>query len=127
MMTTFDAYLACAFWTFDEAAPDVYSRYDLTEESLISMKADVADFFALVNREVPNWCEYWTPEQLGHNFWLSRNGYLMGFRYRAAEEGLAAEVGQQLDDLAKRFGPSEFYAIEGGQIGVTPLHQSINC
>jgi hypothetical protein len=52
-----------------------------------------------------------TPDMVGHDFWLTRNGHGAGFWDR----GLG-ERGQWLTDMAKPFGSAYLYVNNSGEV-----------
>lgn len=117
-MIMLEAYIECALWssTNDEDIPleDLYGPEDLAPEALKSMEKDCNDFLALID-ETQTDRSNWTDEQLGFDFWLTRNGHGAGFQDRADEEN-----GRILTDLADTFGSSNLYERYDGWLYVTP-------
>lgn len=111
------AYMACALWSScdDAGEPLDLSRdqWGIAPEARDAMLEDVAAFLAAC------WGDTWEdfsldlsgmePEQIGHDFWLTRNGHGAGFWDR----GLG-ELGEALSDLARSFGSSDLYIGDDG-------------
>jgi hypothetical protein len=114
------AYIQCALWSSndDDGEPldGLYEAWDFGDEAMTSMQEDCADFVEWAN-ELP-WQECWTAEQLGHDFWLTRNGHGAGFWDRYAV-GIAAYVGDQLSTRAKTYGSSDVYVGDDGKLHVS--------
>jgi hypothetical protein len=110
------AYVECALWSSTdedgEALDAVYTVDDLAPEALASMQAECEDFVALLEQESIDWSD-WSDEQLGHDFWLTRNGHGAGFWDR----GYA--LGDRLTALCKPYGSSDLYVDEDGSVYVT--------
>ncbi len=113
---TLSAYIECALWssTGDDQEPldALYSRDDLHDSAVASMRADVADFLdSLADVDVAEISD----SQMGHDFWLTRNHHGAGFWDRG--------LGSLGDDLTKRahaYGSSDLYVGDNGSVYVTP-------
>lgn len=108
------AYIECALWSSldDNGMPldKNYNRTDITDEALTSMESDCADFIrcnALLLNSL-------SEEQVGHDFWLTRNHHGAGFWDR----GLG-KVGDELTAHAHAYGESELYIGDDGSLHVT--------
>jgi len=105
--TVFDNYIEAALWstTDDEGTPldASYDRDDIDPETLDAMRAEVVDFLDLIRREKLDVSAI-TPEQFGHDFWLTRNGHGAGFWDR----GLG-ELGDTLTKWAQSYGSVDLY------------------
>jgi hypothetical protein len=114
-------YVASALWTstdeFEEPLDKNYSIKDLAEETLQTMSNDLDRFIALVDKQVPKWRLYWEPEQLAHDFWLTRNGHGAGFWDRApSHEPEWQLIGEQLTKWAHAEGTADLYVGDDKQI-----------
>ena len=110
--TCFTAYVECALWasTDDDGENlDIYSASDIAAESLTEMRVEVEDFCTANAELIANL----DPEQVGHDFWLTRNGHGAGFWDR----GLG-EIGTKLTDAAHAYGSSDLYIGDDGSIYV---------
>lgn len=90
------AYLHSALWT-----SELDSEYDVTEiddDSISKAVADCRKFIETAGGLLDGLEE----DQIGHDFWLSRNGHGAGF----FDRGLG-EVGDKLQELARSFGTSD--------------------
>lgn len=110
-----DDYLECAVWAstdwskvdLDDTPLDEqgYSVDDLTDKALERAGQTCTDFLNLVQEyDEANGTDLlagWTPEQVGHDLWLTRNGHGTGFWDRGK-----GEAGKALSDIAKTFGPA---------------------
>jgi hypothetical protein len=112
--TFFHAYVDCALWSstdWDSGEPldDTYGADDIAPETLASMRADCADFYASNS-------ETWQAagmedDYAGHDFWLTRNRHGAGFWDR----GLGA-AGRALTDAAHAYGECDLYVGDDGQV-----------
>lgn len=113
------SYITCALWssTDDNGDPldDNYSADDLAESTLEQMRQDVLDFLDLLERDgiAAQTDALMTREQLGHDFWLTRNGHGAGFWDR----GLG-ELGDRLTELAQPYGEHSLYVVDGTVYGI---------
>jgi hypothetical protein len=112
--TVLDHYIVCALWadlSDDDGNPlDEYAISDLADETRAAMRADVQDFCEAIEREGID-ASAWSDEQLGHDFWLTRNGHGAGFWDR----GLG-EPGEQLTTLCKPYGSRHMWLGEDGKV-----------
>ena len=117
-MTMLKSYIECALWCSrdedDNHLNEYYGPEDLAPEARRSMESDCNDFLALI-AETKTDRSNWTDEQLGHDFWLTRNGHGAGFHDRPDEEN-----GRALTNLADTFGASDLYEGDDGLLYVTP-------
>ena len=112
------AYLVCALWssTGDDGEPlDAdHGIDDIADESIASAASDVSGFLSLCEEEGMDPFAELDHEQVGHDFWLTRNGHGAGFWDR----GLG-EQGRKLTVLAKTYGSCDAYAGDDGLIYFT--------
>lgn len=98
------AYIECAFWSSmhgDDHLDEL--GFDLSDPAREMMEGDCAKFLEKVDlEELP--LEEMNPEQIGHDFWLTRNGHGAGFWDR----GLG-ELGERLTKISKDFGEIDLY------------------
>lgn len=90
------AYLHAALWT-----SELDSNYDIEEidhDSISKAVADCKKFIEMAG-DLLNGLE---ASDVGHDFWLSRNGHGAGFFDRGI-----GEVGDKLQELARSFGTSD--------------------
>jgi hypothetical protein len=101
------------------AMDDHYGYGDLAPEALESMRADLADF---IHNADPRALAFWEAElgagQVGHDFWLTRNGHGAGFWDRFAT-GIGASFGRHLTEKAEPYGTSDVYAGDDGKVYVS--------
>lgn len=111
--TVLKHYLICALWssTDDDGEPldSVYSIDDISTQALQQMEKDVSDFIES-NKELLIESGQ-SDEQIGHDFWLTRNGHGAGFWDR----GLGA-VGDDLSKASKSYGEVYLYIGDDGMI-----------
>lgn len=107
------AYIECALWSTvgDDGEPldATYGPDDLSEEAQAKMRGDVSDFFEGCADLIA--VSGLTPEQVGHDFWLTRNRHGAGFWDR----GLG-EVGEQLTEMAHPYGSCDLYVGDDGSL-----------
>ncbi len=122
--TVLAAYIECALWSStdnthpegDDPLDRHHSESDLAGEALDKMRHDCRCFLAGVanlSNSNPDVVRLWTDEQLGHDFWLTRNGHGTGFWDRG--HGAA---GANLTTWARSFGESDLYVGDDGQLYV---------
>lgn len=106
-------YLICALWSSvdDDGEPldSVYSIDDISAQAVKQMQADI-DAFVESNEELLRESGM-SDEQIGHDFWLTRNGHGSGFWDR----GLGS-IGVALTKASKPFGSSNLYVGDDGLI-----------
>jgi hypothetical protein len=103
-----------------------YSRSDIASSSLKSMKRDCARFMKknraaltqYATHRVHRSSEGTAMDFAGHDFWLTRNGHGTGFWDR--DYGGHDEIGEKLTEASKKFGTSDMYVGDDGEIYVSP-------
>jgi hypothetical protein len=97
-------YVETALWSSndDDGYPldDRFGVEDVAPETIAAMREDLDAFIA----SLPLAAAFLDPEQVAHDFWLTRNRHGAGFWDR----GLGA-LGDQLTDLAHGFGETDLY------------------
>jgi hypothetical protein len=106
--TITQAYLTCALWadlSDEDGNPlDGYSISDIAPETLAQAVSDVSNFLALCDSALgEDWRECWDDEQIGHDFWLTRNGHGAGFWDRDLP------FGDSLTNIAQTYGEKWLY------------------
>jgi hypothetical protein len=102
----FNSYCECALWSsydsLDDSSDSIVhlDGYEISESTLEAMLADVRDFVSQAGSLLDNL----DPEQIGQDFWLTRNHHGAGFWDR----GLG-ETGDRLTDLAHSHGSYDLY------------------
>ena len=108
-------YLICALWaSSDDDGRELDYRRDISDiapETRAQARQDVEDFVGLLQREGINWQDAMSPEQFGHDFWLTRNGHGAGFWDR----GLDA-LGDTLTKWADTFKAVDMYVGDDGKV-----------
>ena len=113
-----DSYIECALWSSlhyasEDADPTPmdadYSRSDLAPETIEEMRTDCAAFLAANAHDIA--ATNATPEQTGHDFWLTRNRHGAGFWDR----GYGPEGGR-LTDAAHAYSGVDLYVGDDGRI-----------
>lgn len=91
-------YIGCALWSStgedDTPLDQDYDISDIAPEALASMREDVIAFVAANTQLLLD--SGLSEEQIGHDFWLTRNGHGAGFWDRAL-----GEVGDKLSDACR--------------------------
>lgn len=111
--TVFQHYLVAALWssTDDNGDPldDAHGIGNIAPESVAAMREDVADFINAqqIDLDASGLCD----EQIGHDFWLTRNHHGAGFWDR----GLGA-VGRRLTDACQPYGRVDLYVGDDGRV-----------
>lgn len=107
---TSDAYLACALWADlnDEKGEPLkgYTVFDFAKESRDKAREELEEFIAAAGEMLDGW----DAEQVGHDFWLTRNGHGAGFWDR----GLP--FGRELTDLCKTYGARSCFLGDDGKV-----------
>jgi hypothetical protein len=100
-------YVDAIFFTFDDnLAPDL-GFYDLSEKALAMILIDCTGF-ELLNKNLLE--QAGTPEQNGHDFWLTRNHHGAGFWDR----GYTKEIAGALTDAAHKYKEQSLIAGDDG-------------
>jgi hypothetical protein len=96
-----------------------YGIGDLAPETIAKMTEDGKAFLAAVQTELPFVIEECEGSQLGHDFWLTRNGHGAGFwdgDYDWMLREYEMDVGEKLTEIAKRFKECNLYPGDDGKI-----------
>lgn len=125
-------YIVTALWSSMDESDDNggepmdanYGPEDLADETRATMREEVADFLNcidLARRPGDVWDEmigtvWQDPEQVGHDFWLTRNGHGTGFWDRYYGDQPAAELGDFLAKWSKSYGSVDLYVGDDGRI-----------
>lgn len=112
------AYIECALWATTDNADELggepldanYGPDDIHPDTVAAMRADCADFLALLDREGID-RSAWTDEQLGHDLWLTRNHHGAGFWDRGH-----GDVGDVLTAHAHAYGETDLYVGDDGTV-----------
>lgn len=110
------AYVECALWaSTDEEGEPLDARFsaaDIAPESRAAMVSSVRSFLEGVWEDERNLdLSAVEPEQIGHDFWLTRNRHGAGFWDR----GLG-ELGDILTVIAHGYGETDLYVGDDGQL-----------
>ena len=91
IQTILTHYLACALWTDDK---DTFTISDIGASTVATATKDIESFVEQAGDLLNDMDE----EQIGHDFWLTRNHHGAGFWDRDL-----GEVGDKLTKLAQKF------------------------
>lgn len=110
--TIVQAYLLCAVWSSndEEGNPldDNYGPDDADAETRQKAVEDCTQFLALCDGAKLD-LKDWSDGQIGHDFWLTRNGHGAGFWDRGR-----GDVGEKASDIACTFSSVNVWAADGG-------------
>lgn len=112
LSTMAKAYLGTALWSSTNnldpnggfPLDNDFDLYDLTDESLKRANQDCEDFLEMCEEKGISLDDF-DDEQLGHDFWLTRNGHGAGFW----DGDYPREIGQALSKIAHSFGSCDLY------------------
>lgn len=112
--TVVEHYAIAALWssTGDDDKPldDTHGNEDIHESCWQQFEKDCAAFLATIAEQGID-SSWWLDAQLGHDFWLTRNGHGIGFWDRGQ-----GDAGDQLSKVAKAFGEVYIYVGDDGKI-----------
>ena len=80
-LTVLNSYLLCALWTEEL---DTFSISDIGASTIEAAKSDIGLFMHKVAHLITT---DWNSEQIGHDFWLTRNHHGSGFWDRGYDNG----------------------------------------
>jgi len=107
-------YVDAMFWTEEETLNDK-DLSDLAPETINKIISEVKMFYnkthELINQTPDEYTDEYGYTQVGHDFWLTRNGHGAGFWDR----GLG-ELGDKLTSISKQFGESNLYEGDDGKL-----------
>lgn len=118
-----EAYLEAALWSSPNnldpnggsQLDNDFDLYDLTDEALKRANQDCDDFLEICEEKGISLDDF-SDSQLGHDFWLTRNGHGAGFW----DGDYPREIGQALTKIAHSFGSCDLYLTvtdeEGNQV-----------
>jgi len=105
-----DGYLEAALWSSGEEF-DEFSIYDIDEKSIDEAHLDIENFVGKAGDLLVDFPMGYS--QIGHDFWLTRNGHGAGFWDRKElEDGL----GEKLTKISKEFPEKTIYEGDDGKI-----------
>lgn len=84
-----ESYLGCALWTEDVDK----TIYDVGESTKTTAKTDIKTFI----EKAGSLLDGWTEDEIGHDFWLTRNHHGAGFWDRGRKGG------DELTEIAQTF------------------------
>ncbi len=112
-----DAYLTCALWSSndDDGNPidDDHDIRDVSRDSRKKAEKDCADFMRKAEKYFDD-DDTADDEQIGHDFWLTRNGHGAGFWDR---DNLYKN-GDDLTKVAEKFGEKYVYVGDDGKVEI---------
>jgi hypothetical protein len=109
-------YLTCALWSTSDNTTDQggdpldknYTVQDFSDDALDQAEKDWNTF----KQRAGYLLNGLNMEQVGHDFWLTRNGHGAGFWDGDYEES----IGNELTELAKSFGSKDLYIGDNNQL-----------
>lgn len=108
-------YLVCALWAdlVDEQGNSIDDKdiTDCTDAMIAQATKECENFKHLAGGLVATYLETCNEDQMGHDFWLTRQGHGAGFWDR----GLG-KLGKDLTDIAKTFGSRNIYLNDSGMV-----------
>lgn len=111
------AYLECALWssTDDEGEPldKRFTLADIGPEVMDPSREDVRAFLDLLESEGVEWRGHVSMDQMGMDFWLTRNHHGAGFWDR----GLG-DLGDVLTKWAHSYGSADLYVADDGTVNL---------
>lgn len=112
--TVLNHYITCALWSstdgHDEHLDQNYDSSDISEITKANMLTDVTKFLKDAESLLEE--SNLTDEQIGHDFWLTRNRHGAGFWDR----GLSKSLGEKLTKICHEFGEVNLYVGDDGKI-----------
>jgi len=125
IIEVFNGYSTCALWSSTDQSDESGGEYldsnytlaDIASDTLHLMTLDCIAFVTENENDVLLYCSMlpyngWTPlEQVGHDFWLSRNGHGAGFFDRDT-----GDVGDRLQVAARQIGETYIYSGDDGKL-----------
>jgi hypothetical protein len=130
--TFLDQYIATALWSTNDNADEQggepldanYGPDDIAPETLATMRAECQAFYdahsETWSQDRPSDCDniaepFWSDEQAGHDFWLTRNGHGAGFWDRHSK-GRGRTIGKVLTDASHVAGERDLYIGDDGKV-----------
>jgi len=105
LSTVTEAYLECAAWA------EGFAGEDFTDDAYGQAADDCLDFIEYAKDTYgENVFDGWDDAQIGHDFWLTRNGHGAGFWDRGFARG------DDLTEAAKTFGPVDVVMDDDGML-----------
>ena len=101
----FRQYIATALWT-SEDDPEILegaSIDDISNETQTKAREDISAFVRLASSQQGIDLSTMDAEQIGHDFWLTRNGHGSGFWDRQYDNDQAGTLGARLSAVAEEF------------------------
>lgn len=116
-------YLETALWAetdeSDESGGEPldnnYSLYDIDPESIVGAKKDCDAFYEKAQEKIGDVISEIDLTDLGHDFWLTRNGHGAGF-FDGDYDEFGDTVGDDLTQVAKEFGEVYIYVGDDGKL-----------
>lgn len=114
-------YLRCALWaSVDEDGEPLDNGNDISDIASCAVQASresIEDFLNLLHAEGVQWGKYWTFEQFGHDYFLTRNGHGTGFWDRASiDDEEKRAIGDTLTKWSETMGSVDFYPGDDGKV-----------
>lgn len=114
IQTILDHYIICALWSStdnkDQPLDQNYDVSDIDSKTKEKMIGDIVKF--LKDAETPLEESELDEEQIGHDFWLTRNRHGAGFWDR----GLEKSLGEKLTKICHKFGEVDLYVGDDNKV-----------
>jgi hypothetical protein len=109
-------YLICALWSSCDEKGNPFDRsFDLShiaESSRLQSLEAVKDFIDANREDLLLWRGDNRDEQIGHDFWLTRNGHGAGF-WESDWSSISPGLGRRLTDAAEVYGSVNVFCSKG--------------
>lgn len=110
-------YLETALWSSYDVDGEMplnsnFTINDFSEEAVSKARVDLNKFWKMAGDLIANE----DPEQIAHDFWLTRNGHGVGFWDRTYENDDDGTKGDRLTELSKKFGEIYPHVGDDGKI-----------
>ena len=110
-----ESYLVAALWSSvdenNEPFDDTFTIHDISQEDLVKSKEDISEFMKMASDLLDG--EDIADSEIGHLFWLNRNGHGVGFWDRKFNN---EETGDKLSAICDSFGEVYVYTGDDGKV-----------
>jgi hypothetical protein len=108
-----DGYLQAAVFTATDEHGESLDNcgHEWSKAAILAARSDMADFIALCDGDELAWRDSMSAEQLGIDFWLTRNRHGAGFWDRNL-----GKLGDDLTAAAHSYGGADVYLSDAGEL-----------